>query len=305
MCARRPYGSVMNPFITLNEITLEIFKKWFTESFLKQLTRLFICGNLGDPIVAKETLEIFQYIREINPSIALSMNTNGSGRSVTWWENLAKIDVNVIFGIDGLEDTHSLYRIDTDWNKIIKNAERFILAGGRAEWHMLVFKHNEHQIDSCRQLSTTMGFSNFLIKHSSRFSKDTFPVLDENGHLLYNLYPTQISLDMISKMSTSIIETSIIHCKVKKNNSLYIGSDGSVSPCCWLDLKWNDPKSVKRINYVEHIEEFPNLFQNSLDEIFESNFFEKIESTWKDIPLFECSRQCGKFNKFGRQFDEN
>lgn len=306
MCARRPYSSVINPFISMNEITLELFKEWFSISFIKQLDKLFMCGNLGDPIIAQDTLEIFQYIREINPSISLSMNTNGSGRSALWWKTMAKINVSVTFGIDGLEDTHNLYRIDTDWNKIIKNATSFILDGGNAEWHMLVFKHNEHQIELCRRLSKDIGFNKFIIKHSSRFSKDQFPVLDEQGNLLYNLYPTQKSLDMIPKISILNTEKNlnVINCKVKKNNSLYIGSDGSVSPCCWLDIKWNDPKSLKRINYIENIGEFPNLFQNSLDDIFESTFFKKIESTWKDTPLFECSRQCGKFDKFKNQFSE-
>ena len=114
MCARRPYGGKLNPNITLNEITLEQFKTWLPIDFIKQLNRLYMCGNLGDPIIAKDTLEIFQYLRHVNPNIILSMNTNGSARNSDWWIELAKLNVRVIFGLDGLEDTHKIYRIDTD-----------------------------------------------------------------------------------------------------------------------------------------------------------------------------------------------
>ena len=81
-----------------------------------------MCGNLGDPIVAKDTLEIFKYLRENNDNMLLHMHTNGSGRSVKWWTELASLNVFVIFGIDGLGDTHSLYRINTNWDKLERAA---------------------------------------------------------------------------------------------------------------------------------------------------------------------------------------
>ena len=45
--------------------------------------------------------------------MTLQMHTNGSGRNKNWWKELALLNVKVIFGIDGLEDTHKLYRINT------------------------------------------------------------------------------------------------------------------------------------------------------------------------------------------------
>ena len=69
MCPRRINGGVMNPLITLDEVDLNTFKSWFPVDFLKQLDSLFMCGNLGDPIIAKDCLEIFQYLREVNTNI--------------------------------------------------------------------------------------------------------------------------------------------------------------------------------------------------------------------------------------------
>lgn len=163
MCARRPLGGPVNPYISIDEVSLSQFKDWFNVDFIKNLNRLFMCGNLGDPIVAKDTLEIYQYIRDINSNIKLSMNTNGSARDAAWWKKLAGCQVDVVFGIDGLTDTHHLYRVGTNYNTIISNAREFISAGGKASWHMLAFKHNEHQIDTCRELSQKFGFNNFEV----------------------------------------------------------------------------------------------------------------------------------------------
>jgi sulfatase maturation enzyme AslB (radical SAM superfamily) len=165
---------VLDPFITLDEITLEQFKEWFPIDFVQQLNDLNMCGNLGDPIIAKDTLEIFQYLRNTNPNIILSMHTNGSARTLAWWRELAGLQVRVTFGIDGLSDTHALYRIGTDFNQILKNAQEFITAGGEAEWHMLLFKHNEHQVDQCRSISETYGFKRFSAKNTSRFRDGKF-----------------------------------------------------------------------------------------------------------------------------------
>jgi MoaA/NifB/PqqE/SkfB family radical SAM enzyme len=190
MCPRRINGGVLNPLMTLTEIDLETFKRWFSIEFIQQLNTLFMCGNLGDPIVAKDCLKILQYLKSVNPSIRLSMHTNGSARTEEWWKSVAETNTRAVFGIDGLEDTHSLYRIDTDFKKIIQNASSFIQAGGYAEWHMLVFKHNEHQIDDCRMLADSLGFKTFQIKHTTRFTDIKFPVLDDTGKTIYNLYPS-------------------------------------------------------------------------------------------------------------------
>ena len=98
----------------------------------------------GDPIISKDTLEIYQYLREVNPNISLAMHTNGSAREPAWWEKIAKAKVKVTFGLDGLQDTNHYIGYSTNFDKIIKNAKAFIDAGGFAKWHMLVFEHNEH-----------------------------------------------------------------------------------------------------------------------------------------------------------------
>lgn len=297
MCARNIQGGIDNPFITVTEVTLEDFKTWFTVDFIKQLDRLYMCGNLGDPIVAKDTLQIFKFLRDLNPYMSLSMNTNGSAKNKEFWEELAILGVDVRFGIDGLSDTHKLYRIGTDWDKIINNAKHFINKGGNAVWDMLIFEHNKHQVDDCQQLSKDLGFKKFVSKNTARFKEDKLHVLDKQGKTIHILHPTDRSKQIVPKE-----ESKIINCKVLKEKSLYISATGNVVPCCWLDNEWFNPNHPSRIDYMDKIGEYPNLHKNTLGEIFNSRYFENIANTWDCSPLKECSRQCGEVDRFNEQF---
>ena len=304
MCPRRINGGPINPLIKLDEIDLDTFKSWFPQEFIKQLNSLFMCGNLGDPIIAKDCLEILQYLRQVNPSIQLSMHTNGSARTTTWWKDLAAIDVRVVFGIDGLAGTHALYRVGTDYDHIICNATAFIKAGGYAEWHMLVFEHNEHEIDDCKRISNELGFKQFFLKHTTRFEKGKFHVLSDTGKTTHILYPTEKSKDMMSKVTGYITDvTPEIKCKAQKSKNFYISACGKVSPCCWLDFDWVLTKQDSRIDYMDKIGVLPDLNVNSLSEIFNSGYFDKIAETWNNNPLMECSKQCGNFDRSGAQFE--
>ena len=303
MCPRRRHGGPMNPNLIETEIGLGTFKTWFAPDFIKKLNHLYMCGNYGDPIVAKDTLEIFQYLKEINPNITLAMYTNGSARTINWWRKLAQLNVRVTFGIDGSNETHSLYRIGTDYHNIIRNASEFINAGGEAEWHMLVFEHNEHEVEVCRDLSKTLGFKHFETKHTSRFIDKEFDVIDEQGSVLYKLRPTNISKKISSLLSQELDNEFTITCKAVDHKQIYIGADGTVTPCCWLDLNYSDKDS--KIDYLEKIGSFPNLNTQTISEIFDSGYFDKIEKTWTTDCLSECSRQCGKYDKLKLQFKNN
>ena len=254
MCPRRINGGPMNPFIKLDDITLDRFKEWFPRQFIQQLNSMFMCGNLGDPIISRDTMQIFEHLREVNPRMKLSMHTNGSAREQNWWKELAKHRVIVTFGIDGLEDTHHLYRISTDFNKIIDNAKAFIGAGGYAKWHMLVFEHNEHQVQEAKQMSEELGFKMFTTKNTTRFKDDHFQVIDEKGNPLHKLRPSEKSKAMIPMMkeASKDIKPNII-CKAKKYNQIYVSACGNVSPCCWLDVEWMPPTQPSRMDYMKKI----------------------------------------------------
>ena len=81
--------------------------------------------------------------KELNAK-SIEVVTNGSIKKANWWAELA-LKANVVFSIDGLEDTNHIYRVGAQWDKIMANAEAFIAAGGNATWQYIVFRWNAHQ----------------------------------------------------------------------------------------------------------------------------------------------------------------
>jgi len=191
---------------------------------IKQLDKAFMCGNYGDPAAGKYTLNIYKTLRKFNKDIVLGMNTNGGLRKHNWWVELASV-LNqsrdyVVFSIDGLEDTNHVYRKNVNWKMVMSNAKSFIDAGGNAHWDMLVFKHNEHQVDTCEQLARDMGFKWFRAKVSKR----SF------------LGGTDRPVNWIRPLVTS----GVIECYALKEQSIYLDATGQAHPCCWLSNPLED-----------------------------------------------------------------
>ena len=162
MCPRNSFGGAEREHIKNVEITLAQFKQWFPVDFLKQLRHVYACGNNGDPLMAKDCLEIFEYLEQnTHPDCQLDIHTNGSLRNKDWWSRLAKVlnkRGRVIFAIDGWAGEHEIYRRGTSWEKIIENAKTFIAAGGRARSDTIVFEHNEARIEELEKYLLSIGF---------------------------------------------------------------------------------------------------------------------------------------------------
>ena len=144
MCGRNFKGKVRED-LPLTELTLNDCKQIFEPNFIKQLQFISICGVYGDPIYASEIIEIIDYFYKCNGSLTINFYTNGSIHSRLWWRRLAKSIKRgyVIFGIDGIGETHSIHRCNTDYYKVIENAKSYIdadhlLGIGKRQCHRLL-----------------------------------------------------------------------------------------------------------------------------------------------------------------------
>jgi pyruvate-formate lyase-activating enzyme len=256
-----------------SEINLAQIKSLFGNSFIAQLDKMFMCGNFGEPAAAKDTLEIYKYFRQHNSDITLGMNTNGSLRNTDWWKDLAIIFNQpfdyVVFSIDGLSDTNSIYRQNTNWDKILENAQVFISQGGSAHWDMLVYEHNEHQVKQCEQLAKDLGFSWFRAKVSKRFYESPVKFLNPpQGYVLPN-----------------VNSSGAIECHALKEQSIYVAANGHIMPCCWFGAEAFTLDSQA---------------QNLL-----SDWNKNLVSSWKSSPHRICSNTCVQDNtgtSFTRQW---
>ena len=195
-CPRNVDGGIVHPELVLHSMSLDDFKKILSTDLLKQLEFINICGNYGDPIMCKDMLDIVRYIKENNNGIRLAIHTNGGVRSIKFWTDLGNIlftmpNANVIFAIDGLEDTNHLYRIGVNWTRLMDNVKAFIQAGGPAIWDFLIFNHNEHQIEEAKNLAKKLGFKKLFNSPAHGFNYNgKMRVVDKNGKFLRTISPS-------------------------------------------------------------------------------------------------------------------
>jgi MoaA/NifB/PqqE/SkfB family radical SAM enzyme len=217
-----------------HHLRIEQIQTQFSNRVIAGLDKMFMCGVYGDPAAGYHTQDIYRYFRKVNPDIVLGMNTNGALQSTFWWHGLAKIFNQpkdyCVFSIDGLEDTNHVYRKNVSWPKLMANVEAFIAAGGSAHWDMLVYRHNQHQVEACEKMARDLGFKWFRAKVSRRGFTDR--------------------LEFPMGWTKPAVDIGKIKCHALEEKSMYIDARGRVSPCCWLgatqtDFVTDDLKTVK------------------------------------------------------------
>ena len=304
MCPRFDFDLNLIKSITNNShTTLETIKNGIGPKVLSQLKRFYSCGVLGDGSINPECLEIYEYVKRCGKS-HLSLNTNGGARTTDFWKELAKLGVEVIFSIDGLEDTNHLYRRNVKWDRLMNNVESFMSADGEAVWDFLIFKHNEHQVEQAETLSKKLGFTSFRKKYTTRwddFNSDGDWIQREsiqvNDYKLEKVIKkTDAPGGYITQKSkiNDTFQTKKINCFsfYNDNSEIYLAANGDVSPCCWLgDLKIHEAKNIIK-DYTKI-----NINHTSLEDILEGEFFNElangIQGKKNAYRLQTCYHTCG------------
>jgi MoaA/NifB/PqqE/SkfB family radical SAM enzyme len=325
MCMRNYRGMDFNSGYPVCELSLSQFQHIFTPGVLRDMTQpepevngrapvsyeflgVIFNGNLGDFSSAKDGAEIVEYL--VSHNVRVMITTNGSARTPDWWARLALPGVEIGFALDGLEDTHSLYRQDTDWHKIIKNAQAFISAGGRAVWRFIPFDHNRHQEKACRDMAQQLGFVNFENIYDGR---DTGPVFSRTGEFVHFIGKDLGPPGYVPKIEP-LLENHVtwynsqtfkeakdtpelnIQCIHKRNREIYVAANGSVYPCCFLGFypgQMNHPGNQELATLVHK----NNALEYPLAQCLE--WFDQVERTWQLNSIaqgrtFQCVKTCNK-----------
>jgi MoaA/NifB/PqqE/SkfB family radical SAM enzyme len=296
-CPRNLCGVDVVTGYPLHDMTLEEAQHIFTSKFLQQLEAIDINGNLGDFVTARDGVDIVRYFREQNKKLKILISTNGGARP-TIWKELAKLDVQVVFCIDGLADTHKLYRKQTKWQTVIDHAQSFIKAGGRATWKMILFDHNQHEIEQCRILSKDLGFDQFTVADHGR---DAFPVFDQKKKYQYSIgqhtQPIDFNelydryIDSTTNGYVEPVKSDNIQCQAQGKKSMYVTATGEVYPCCWLGFY---PRTMWAMGNSQIIPMLPkNNNANQLDIESTIQWFDQVKNSWKTNSLVQCSINCG------------
>lgn len=329
MCARNYHGGQDNPLLKVTGWTLQDFKDIFKQEVIDQLEGFYFCGNFGDPILNNDFLDMIKWVSPIKDSIQINVHTNGGARKPDWWAELARSlpkNHSVMFGIDGLEDTHHLYRIGTTYDNVMKNARAFIDAGGNAEWVFLKFKHNQHQEDEARRRAKEYGFKTFMLKNSSRFlGEPKHKVVDKVGNILYHIEPPSdnkmhfVSKDVINNYK-AMVNAASIDCKAKELKEIYIDANKHIFPCCWLasiPYTQYDHDNVNPILRAEIKSQYDSLVKDlggidqlnaatvGIKQVIDSDAWQTVWDTyWNQKKLIMCARICGTTAEISKPHDQ-
>lgn len=324
-CPRNFNGYGINPYMPLVHLQQDVINQAFTTDLCKRLSQVFFCGSYGDPIMHPNFLDILRDFRHKNPTLWLYIHTNGGVHDSAYWAEIAKI-INgygqIDFGIDGLEDTLHLYRKNVKFARVITNAKAFIAAGGRAQWNFIVFKHNEHQVETVKQLGQELGFFNVLVRKTGRFFNhntleelDQWPVCGPQNKIEYFLEPptnikyrnaSMINLPSLKHQYTSMqgyFNTTPIMCDALNGRKVAINAEGLVLPCNFFNHNLHDARfynhnqlpcanELSNDNNVNQVRKFLesyglknlNIHNQSLSEIFNNKMWDDlVESFSKNL----------------------
>ncbi len=328
----RPVKSIQN-----TQFFLEDVKEYFPDDFLRKMSRIDFCGNLGDPCITRDFYEICEFFIK-NYGITINVLTNGSMRNPSWWKKLGELFAGTTcclgFHIDGLKDTNHLYRIGANWDKIMANTEAFISGGARADWHYILFKHNQHQIDEAHEIARKMGFNNLVFIDTGRFSKGgIFRYMHPDGeyrnlqqatilvpridnpkttgfHYKDRLIPSkeinrkatissaETGNNRYNKQNSRFLTTvKCIACKASKQNRFFLDTRGYIAPCCWVSS--NDIQRpgnmLKSINIAGKDLENYNIRNRPIEKILHDEIFTEVfKELWESDVLETCRKKCGR-----------
>jgi hypothetical protein len=285
-------------------MSLSEAKTIFQPAFLKQLKAIVINGNLGDFITAKDGVEIVNYFRSENPDLEITISTN-AGIKKTFWKSLADAKVIIHFCLDGLDDTHYLYRQQTNWKTVIDNATEFISYGGIAIWKMILFEHNKHQVEECKKLSQQLKFHHFDLIDQSRNKFTVFTQQKQFSHIIgnhndwskdwnemHNRYKSFLISTEDATVNNYQVENKFIACKANEDRSIYISAIGEVFPCCYTG---NYPNSMHHFGNDEII---PLITcENNANKVGiekAMSWFNNFHKQWNSTPQpYVCNTVCG------------
>ena len=289
------------------DLSLDWFEKNFFE-LLSHVKKITFCGDDGDPIYARNFLEIIKRIKSINPFIQIVIVTNGSYKTSDWWTELSSLlssADHIHFSLDGWDqNSNEIYRVNSDWNSIIAGVQALEKNPVRVftTWAAIAFRFNQDHMDHMQQMARDLKFDYFQITHSTKFGSNysAYPQDDalepraefvaqgrftRNIENLSNRHWQDLCVGEFVKRYREPITIGSINplCSVG-NKGLYINSQGQFYPCCWTGLRY--PHNTNIFDYVDQTDK---TIAQTLNDPNWSKLFDSMKDN--SCPN-ECREKC-------------
>jgi len=239
-------------------LSFDVFKKVIDE--IGQHLTMIRLYNWGEPLLNKDFFRMVHYAKERGIDMKISTNLSMKMEENTI-EELLKAGLEKIYiSCNGANSTSYLkYHIGGDFELVMDNMKRLVQKKRETPgchtkliWLFHVFKHNEHELDTARELAQKIGIKLKISKMRPDMGKEVFET-------------TQKALERDKTWMPDNPEYTVISTKRRKRvgcilpwTETVINWDGSVLPCC----------AVYSEKYA-----FGNILENSFAQIWNNEMY--------------------------------
>lgn len=227
VCGRRDENGHLTNFVQ-SYWTLKEVKRVLDVEIIKNLEMFSICGNYGDAMANIDIVKIVKWIRSINNECVIYLRTNGSIGSKKQYEELSKLKVVIVFGIDGIGEKNRLHRSNTNWKKINENLLAFtnISESWQTEIQFLLWNETIDQLIPLIDYLENINFNCLYLREPSIRDEYTevFDIKERSTHFLSKLktpdfiIETKWNKNKLIDLRNKIILTDINILEFKKSD---------------------------------------------------------------------------------------
>jgi len=313
--------------LTLQSFDFEDIKRLFPSRDVIQGREFKFCGVLGDPALNEDCVKMVDWL--VHRGAYCELSTNGGYQTADWWARLGQLakdhpgKVHIHFCVDGHKETNHIYRVNTKFDIIKRNMTAFSMAAPKesASWIYIVFDHNEHEIDAAKahakelnfKFATRTGMRNsyhdwlaVLKKKENKKIVQEEKIITTTGTKEHSKIEVVKELDkFIEEYKTSEVDetkikqiTDSIVCKYVHEGEIFIASDLTLWPCCFL---WDSAFKNKE-NIVNKLAQFEpgwnSLKEHTIEEVLQHPWYAKLlEASWHpyhNLHFARCIKTCAK-----------
>lgn len=289
-----------HPYLNNNYVSLKDFETWFPIPFLNaKVNRFLFNGASSEPALNPELFEIIEYL---SPHVeTIRMSTNGSLKDPNWWHRLGKTKIIPTVSIDSFKENNNLYRINSNSKLIEQNLRAFVAAGGKAVLKMIIFKHNQDEVELFKNLAEELNCS-LRVVPAFEFYGDKTSYTVNSKNKTYEIEKN--TLYERNNPYNTFTDNPKDYCLLTKDKQFIIHSNGVIYPCCYIEGQFfqvyenffvdeNNTKPNTNIHadivhdFVSKVErqggiKSLSLRYNSIETILNSSFFRSsLELSWK------------------------
>jgi MoaA/NifB/PqqE/SkfB family radical SAM enzyme len=302
-CSYCPHTTYKTIWIN-RHLELELFK---TLKPNLNKTKLVYLQGWGEPFLNSRIFDMIEFAKKLGCRVGTTSNANLIDRKISEKLVMSKLD-SISLSLTGVDKDNDFYRKGTSLERVLNaideinytkkklkvdfpkiNIAYLLLASGLGKIHKLPNLLKGRGIDqvviSTLDFIPTEDFKNESIRfnnlnESFEFHKTIKKVIDSGKDFDLEIY-----------CNVPILSQKLKSCSENPENSLFIGSDGTVSPCVFTNLPLkSEPLDTENYNKTN----FSNIAKEDLGKIWNSKDYKDFRSSFEGDSCFMPCKNCFK-----------